>query len=184
MGILSYAKNCMTAKLDPFLHPDFGKMFESNPLVIYDVGAAGSVYCPIETGPCERVRVYGFEPVKSSYDELALLYTDNEFVEIRQAALSDKDGVVTLNQLEEGLERSSSLYSQDGLDLNAQQVEVESARVDSVPKRYGFRCLTSSSLIPREARVDSRSGIEMVTKRWWGCYRISFWRVIWWAGFR
>lgn len=138
MGILSYFKNRLAAKLDPYLHPVFGDVFESAPLVIYDVGAAGEIYCPIEGGPCDQVRVYGFEPVKSSYDDLVQLYADNRFVEIRQAALSDRDGVVKINQLEEGLVRSSSLYSQDDLDLNSQQVEVESARLDSVPKAYGF----------------------------------------------
>ncbi len=138
MGIFSYFKNRLSAKLDPFLHPEFSEVFDSSPFVIYDVGAAGSIFCPIESGPCERVHVYGFEPVKSSYDNLAQLYSNSRFVECRQVALSDRDGVVTINQLEGGLERSSSLFSQDGLDLNSRQMEVESARLDSVPKTYGF----------------------------------------------
>ena len=128
----------MTARLDPFLDPALHDVFAARPLVVYDGGAAGSVYCPIESGPCERLRIYGFEPVKRSCDRLVEIYSGNPFVENRQVALADRDGVVTFNEVDEGRETASSLLPRDRLGLGSRSVEVEAVRLDSVPERFGF----------------------------------------------
>ena len=138
MGILNSAKKRILAHLDPLLGPSFSDVFDSRPLTIYDVGAAGVIYCPIEGGPSARVQVYGFEPVKRNYDTLITKYASNPFVELRQVALSDRDGMVTFNTFGEGHETLSSLLPRDGLDFQSHPKQVEAVRLDSVPERFGF----------------------------------------------
>ena len=138
MSIFSGIKKRMNATLDPFLDPVFTSVFESSPLAIYDVGAAGGVYCPLESPPCQRAQVYGFEPVKRSYDSLIRVYGDNPFVEIRNVALAGHDGTIELNEVGDGNETHSSIMPLDGLGVATTSVEVECCRLDNVPERFGF----------------------------------------------
>ena len=138
MSLLSNLKRRLNATLDPFLHPVFSNEFESNPLVIYDVGAAGGVYCPVESPPCAGARVYGFEPVKSSFDSLVEAYADNSFVTVRNVALAGHNGSITLNEVGDGKETISSLLPLDGLGVTTTAVDVECCRLDDVPNRFDF----------------------------------------------
>lgn len=168
----------MSARLDPFLHPVFGDIFDSQPLVVYDIGAAGKVYCPPETGPSNRVRVYGFEPVGRSYDALVAKYASNPFVECRQVVLDEQDGVAAFYELGEGQETSSSLYSRDGVDLQARAVEVGAVKLDSVPGLFGFPPADFVKLDTEgsELRILN-AGVDMLDRDVLGIVcEISFWR--------
>ena len=46
MNIFSGLKHKLTVSLDERLGPTFYSEFDKNPIVIYDVGAAGGVYTP------------------------------------------------------------------------------------------------------------------------------------------
>ena len=178
MGILNSIKKRVLADLDPLLGPSFGDAFDQQPLTIYDVGAAGEAYCPIEGGPSERVRVYGFEPVKRSYDALIAKYASNPFVEHRQVALSDRDGMVTFNIFGEGQETLSSLLPRDGLDIQSRPMQVEAVRLDSVPQRFGFppADLIKMDTEGSEAMILSQ-GQTMLNQETLGVVsEVTFWR--------
>ncbi len=165
-------------RLDPFLDPAIHDVFAARPLVVYDGGAAGEVYCPIESAPCERVRIYGFEPVERSYDALVRMYDGNPFVENRQVALADRDGSVTLNEFGDGRKTLSSLLPRDNLNLESRQVEVESVRLGSVPERFGFPPADFIKLDTEGSEeLILEAGQELLERKVLGVStEISFWR--------
>jgi FkbM family methyltransferase len=178
LSIFSGVKKRMNATLNPFLDPVFADVFESSPLAIYDVGAAGGVYCPLESPPCERVQVYGFEPVKRSYDSLTRVYGDNPFVEIRNVALAGHDGTIILNEVGDGNETISSLLPLDGLGVKTTAVKVECCRLDNVPRRFEFPSADFIKL-DTEGSEDQilDSGTEQLSHNILGVTcEISFWR--------
>lgn len=47
-------------RIDPFIDDRFGRHFAADPIVTYDVGAAGTLYDPFQGLASGRVSVVGF----------------------------------------------------------------------------------------------------------------------------
>ena len=178
MTVLGALKRRMTAQLDPFLDPAFYDVFDASPLVVYDVGAAGDVYNPLQLVPCARAPVYGFEPVRRSYEALIQAYADNPFVSVKNVALAESDGTVTINVVGDGRETISSLLPRVGLDVESDAVRVQSSRLDSVPERFGFPPADFIKLDTEGSEaLILECGQEMLRQHVLGVLtEISFWR--------
>ena len=70
MTILGKIASAIEPRLDPFVESVFHPLLRQDPLVIYDVGAAGEIFLPPGITTCEMSRVYGFEPVPESFRRL------------------------------------------------------------------------------------------------------------------
>ena len=131
MNIFSALKNKLSASLDERLAPTFYSEFDENPIVIYDVGAAGGVYTPFGSGATEWAQVIGFEPNIESYEELRDRITSKN-IKLFPLALTNQDAPVTLYT---GLDRSrtqSSLMPLEKLGLEQKPISVDGVRLDSL----------------------------------------------------
>lgn len=81
----------MFMKFDPFLAPAFTDLFARAPFVIYDVGAAGSLFTFFPPGD-ERSFVHGFEPNPASCRKLRGKYAGVRNVQIHELALAAEPG--------------------------------------------------------------------------------------------
>lgn len=70
MKPVSALRGLLKSTLDPRLTPVLYPEFKRNPVVIWDVGAAGGVYTPFAAGPAAWAPVIGFEPHPESYQKL------------------------------------------------------------------------------------------------------------------
>ena len=136
MGLLGAATSLVRARVDPFLHRDLHPLFQESPFVIYDIGAAGSVFNPFEGPVCDRMRIYGFEPTAASFRALVDKYREATNIEFFQVALCDRDDTVPFYQSIDGWLTHSSLIDHSARGLTSEMIAVEGARLDSVPARY------------------------------------------------
>lgn len=177
MSLLGRLASRIGPRLDPFLDQALYPEFHDSPLVIYDVGAAGSVFFPFDGPISEMTRVYGFEPTAESYRKLVEKYSENPHIEIRQAALTDVDGPVTFYLRKDSL-TVSSLLEHSRLDRKAEPVEIEGLRLDSVPTRFGFPPADFVKLDTEGTELMIlQSGAEMLRREVLGVFvEIGFWR--------
>lgn len=120
-------------RFDPFLASAFHGEFQANPLVIYDVGAAGQIYPLYDERTAGCWIAHGFEPVPSSFDRLASRYADADHVKLHHLALSDRSGTASLH-VHKAVPTYSSLNEnaivQEGEVANYQTVEIPCARME------------------------------------------------------
>ena len=137
MGLFSFLRRRLVPDLDARLAPAFYDAFTTDPVVIYDVGAAGSVYTPYPEGVTAWAPVIGFEPHAESYK----VVVDNGLpanAAIHQLALADRDGPVTFHSGLDEARTVSSLLPIDVLGVAHEVQTVEAMRLDSVPEKLSI----------------------------------------------
>lgn len=143
-------------KIDPFLHPHFETDFRQQPFVIYDAGAAGSIYPLL---PDERLglwQAFGFEPMPTSYTELCGRYANTAGISIHNTALSDRDGTGTFRAF-------SSVATSSSLNANTLMYETGEAAFDEITvtcQRMDTFCRESGAPGPDFIKLDTE-GTEL-----------------------
>lgn len=131
MKFLSICKKMLSTTLDERLAPLFYQTFADKPIVVYDIGAAGGVYTPFNSGPRNWAQVIAFEPHRGSYEKLREKH-NSEYVKIFPFALTDHDGPVTLYAGVDGAQTQSSLMPLEKLGIKAKPRSVKGVRLDSL----------------------------------------------------
>ncbi len=177
MGLLSAVTSPVRARVDPFLHRDLHPLFRDSPLVIYDIGASGSIFNPLGGPVCDRMRIYGFEPTAVGFQELVDMYREATNIEILQVALCDRDDSVPFHQSSGHLSHSS-LIDLSARGVTSETIAVEGARLESVPARYGLPPADFLKLDTEGSELQILSaGRDMLEREILGVYvEISFWR--------
>jgi FkbM family methyltransferase len=136
MSLLSLLRRKLVADLDSRLAPRFYGEFAADPIVIYDVGAAGGVYSPFPEGPTAWAPVIAFEPHAESHRHLQ---ADGlpDHVTLFPFALADTDGPLTFYSGDESARTQSSLLPIDAIGLSGTPVTVDGMRLDSIPDGLG-----------------------------------------------
>ena len=177
MNIFSVFKNKLSAHLDERLAPDFHSEFSENPIVVYDVGAAGGVYTPFKSGVTKWAQVVGFEPNIESYDELnERIHSKN--VKLFPIAITNQDAPVTLYAGLDGSRTQSSLMPLKKLGLEEKLVSVEGVRLDSVTAKLNIPPADFLKL-DAEGSEDKilEGGIKMLSDNILGIrIEVSFWK--------
>ena len=177
MTILGKFASAIEPRLDPFVDSTFHSLLWQDPLVIYDVGAAGEIFLPPGITTCEMSRVYGFEPVLESFRRLRARYADQPRVEIERIALARADGPATL-YLRREKPTQSSLLADSCLDGAAEPTTVEGVRLDSLPERSGLPRADFVKLDTEGTELDIlEGGRDMLERDVLGLFvEINFWR--------
>ena len=131
----------MFMRFDPFLDPAFAGLFARAPFVIYDAGAAGSLFTFFPLGD-ERSFVHGFEPNPGSCRKLRKKYAGARNVQIHDLALAAKPGKATLHVYGR-VPESSSLHDNilmlpEG-QAESSTIEVECQTLDRFCAQDGVR---------------------------------------------
>tara|TARA_B100000029_G_scaffold96671_1_gene86784 strand:- start:1712 stop:2851 length:1140 start_codon:yes stop_codon:yes gene_type:complete len=177
MNIFSGLKHKLTVSLDERLGPTFYSEFDKNPIVIYDVGAAGGVYTPFKSGAKEWAQVVGFEPNLESYEELRERINSKN-IRIFPVAITDQDAPVTLYA---GVDRSrtqSSLMPIEELGLEQRPMPVNGMRLDSLTAKLNIPPPDFLKL-DAEGSEDKilRGGTKMLSDHILGIrIEVSFWK--------
>jgi len=137
MKLFTALRRRVVAPLDPRLAPQFHDVFASDPVIIYDVGAAGGLFSPYAEGPSGWAPVIGFEPHAESFERLSG-GTLPEHASVHRVALCDRDGDVSFNAGAGDARTRSSLLSIDVLGFETRTEIVAGARLDSVPDRLSI----------------------------------------------
>lgn len=178
MRLIKKIRSRVQAQLDPFLYESLYPILEKDPFVIYDVGAEGEVYQPFFIQHDELTKIYGFEPVAVSFNKLQRKYANKSHIEIRNIALCDRDGPIDFYLNTSTSVTHSSLISHDAIGLTGDKIQVEGARLDSVPKRYGFPAADFIKLDTEGSELMIlQSSEDMLKRTIMGVWvEISFWR--------
>lgn len=136
MGLLSALRRSIIADLDPRLAPQFHDLFNTDPVTIYDVGAAGGAITPYREGPAKWAPVVGFEPHPVSYRQLIDAGLP-EHVSLHNLALADRDGPVSFYSGDGKQRTKSSLRPIDYIGSTNEKITVDALTLDSVPERLG-----------------------------------------------
>lgn len=136
MKFSSFLRKLLVSELDPRLSPHFHREFNSSPVVIYDIGAAGGVYTPFAEGPKRWAPVVAFEPHVSSYDRLKNL-TPSPHVTLHRHAISNREGELDFHAGIGPAQTKSSLLPIQHLGLSSDVVKVAALRLDSVEATLG-----------------------------------------------
>ena len=177
MNVLSILKNLVTPKLDPRLSDLFYKEFNSNPLVIYDIGAAGGVYTPFSGGPSSWAPVVAFEPHPESYRKLQDSLR-SKHISLHKYAISDSDGELDFHAGLGAAETKSSLLSIDHLGLPSTRQKVTGLRLDSVKNVLGHPAANFLKLDTEGTeKLILEGGLSMLDEAVLGIrIEIAFWR--------
>jgi len=133
MNITSTLGHLLKSKLDPRLSPRLYPEFSKNPMIVYDIGAAGGVYTPFNSGPTAWAPVIGFEPHSESYQKLTSKNTSPHIC-LYEYAISDFDGTRTMHAGVGKAATKSSLLPIDHLGLNSREETVNVLSLDSLGK--------------------------------------------------
>jgi FkbM family methyltransferase len=136
MGLLSTLRRSMIADLDSRLAPQFHDLFDTDPVTIYDVGAAGGAITPYHDGPANWAPVVGFEPHPVSYRQMIDAGLP-EHVSLHNLALTDRDGPVSFYSGEGKQRTKSSLRPIDYIGSTNEKITIDALTLDSVPERLG-----------------------------------------------
>jgi FkbM family methyltransferase len=177
VGFLRTAISRLHARLDPFLEEDLHPLFRESPFVIYDVGAAGNLFNPFPGRHFDLLKIYGFEPTAESFHALERKYAGKPWGTICQVALCDRDDTVSFNLSQNGPITHSSLVDLSARGICGETVEVEGARLDSVPSRYGFPAADFIKLDTEGSELTIlKEGLGMLGTEVMGAFiEISFW---------
>lgn len=137
MGLLTALRRSLIADLDSRLAPRFHDLFDADPVVIYDVGAAGGAITPYRDGPTRWAPVIGFEPHPESYRQLMAAGLP-EHVTLHNLALADQDGPVTFFAGQESQRTKSSLRPIDYTGSKNEEITLDALTLDSAPERLGI----------------------------------------------
>lgn len=122
-------------RVDPYIDPSFHSSYVAHPVVLYDVGAAREIFSMLPLADDGRCKIFGFEPVEESFNDLERMYRAHEQVKIYQLALADHTGKATLNVFDTAVSTSSLLRRNTGnwRHMSCRSTEVETMRLDDVP---------------------------------------------------
>ncbi len=178
MTILGEISSWIEPEIDPFLDQSMHHVFRDHPLVVYDGGAAGSIFSPLEAPVGSKLlQFYGFEPVTVSFNKLVKKYSDNPQVEIRQAALAIKDAPLTF-YLRPNQPTVSSSLEDSRTDQKVEKIKVDGVTLDSVPTHFGFAAADFIKLDTEGTELEIlRSGPKMLKENVLGLFlEVGFWR--------
>jgi FkbM family methyltransferase len=178
MTLMGKISSWIEPKLDPFLDQNLYSVFCDHPLIVYDGGAAGSIFSPFgELTDSEMVKFYGFEPVSLNFNKLAEKYSDNPQVEVRQVALAAEDAPLTFFLRPDKPTVSSSLEDSRP-DQKMEATKIDGVRLDSLPERFGFDSADFIKLDTEGTELEIlRSGPKMLKENVLGLFlEIGFWR--------
>ncbi len=162
-------------KIHPFVDSYFERYFAEHPVVIYDAGAAGTVYDPFQGLESGHVALFGFEPVEQSYRELARRYADRANVQLFQVALDNQAGQATFYLVSKA-PTMSSLMRRD-LQSDAEPFSVECKTIDDIVQHDGLSPPDFLKLDTEgsELRILT-GGQQTLTKQVLGVYcEVGFW---------
>jgi FkbM family methyltransferase len=177
MSVSAILKNLVTPKLDPRLSTRFYQEFNSNPLVVYDIGAAGGVYTPFSGGPSAWAPVVAFEPHPESFRKLQDSLKSGH-VSLHRHAISDSDGELDFHAGLGTAKTKSSLLPIDHLGLPATLQKVAGLRLDSVKDVLGH---PAANFLKLDTEGTEKSilqgGLSMLDEEVLGIrIEIAFWR--------
>lgn len=137
------------------------KISQLNPKVIFDGGANVGDYTQLINETCRDTKIYAFEPVASTYQELKRHIDKNRIDKATavQKGLYKEDTQVTIN-IYSGNEHAS-LHQIKGVGYQPIRQEVlDVAKGDSVMKEYGIDTIDLLKLDIEGAEMDALVGFE------------------------
>ena len=137
MGLLSALRRSIIADLDSRLAPQFHELFDSDPVTIYDVGAAGGAITPYRDGPTSWAPVIGFEPHPVSHRQLIDAGLPDH-VSLHNLALAAQDGPIAFYAGQGKQRTKSSLRPIDYIGSKNEKITIDAVALDSVPERLGI----------------------------------------------
>ena len=177
MQLLSLFRRSIVANLDPRLAPQFYNAFETNPVTIYDVGAAGSLFTPYAAAPTAWAPVFGFEPHDESFRRLTR-GKQPEHTVVYQIALCSQDGDVSFHSGVGKARTLSSILSIDELGVDNSVIKIPGLMVDSVPNRLNIASANFIKLDPEGSeKIILENGAQMLRDHVLGIQcEVAFWR--------
>lgn len=164
-------------KIHPFVDSYFERYFAEHPVVIYDAGAAGTLYDPFQGLESGHVALFGFEPVEQSYQELVRRYQGDANVRLFQFALSDETGQAAF-YFHPNAPTNSSLMDRNVMHpREAVKIEVDCSTIDGIVGRENLSPPDFLKLDTEgsELRILT-GGQETLTKQVLGVYcEVGFW---------
>jgi FkbM family methyltransferase len=130
------------------------------PLVVFDVGANDGEYVEAARArlPSENLRVFCFEPQRSSFLALQSGYRDDPLIEIRHAALGQECGTAELFYSTERESTASLHGTESGGPESSEQVEVTT--VDEVCREAGVNRIHLLKIDTEGHEVDVLLGAQ------------------------
>jgi FkbM family methyltransferase len=141
------------------------KISTLSPMVIFDGGANVGDYTQMINETCPDSKIYAFEPVESTFQELQKCLNSNEIINATaiQKGLYKEDTKVTIN-IYSGNEHAS-LHQIKGVGYQSIRQEVlDVVKGDTIMKEYGIETIDLLKLDIEGAEMDALVGFENALK--------------------